>query len=83
MTNTAALLDDRGVVRVSGEDAASFLQGLLTNDVEQLGPGEARYAGLLSPQGKILFDMIVVRVPSDLGAAYLIDCAAAQSADLA
>ncbi len=34
MTNTAALLEDRGVVRVSGEDAASFLQGLLTNDVE-------------------------------------------------
>jgi folate-binding protein YgfZ len=83
MTDKAALLEDRGVVRVAGEDAASFLQGLLTNDVETLKPGEARYAGLLTPQGKILFDMIVVRVAADAGAAYLIDCAAAQAADLA
>ncbi len=59
------LLDDRGIIRVTGEDAATFLQGLLTNDVEKLDPGEARYAGLLTPQGKILFDMIVVRVPGE------------------
>jgi len=38
MTKRAAFLDDRGVVRVSGEDAAGFLQGLLTNDVARLGP---------------------------------------------
>jgi len=83
MTNKAALLEDRGVVSVGGEDAASFLQGLLTNDVETLNPGEARYAGLLTPQGKILFDMIVVRAPAGAGAAFLIDCAAAQAPDLA
>ncbi len=83
MSAKAAELTDRGVVRVSGEDAASFLQGLLTNDVEALGPGEARYAGLLTPQGKILFDMIVVRVPQDRGSGLLIDCAAVQAADLA
>jgi tRNA-modifying protein YgfZ len=83
MTKKAALLEDRGVVRVSGEDATAFLQGLLTNDVERLEPGEARYAALLSPQGKILFDMIVLRAPSETGAAYLLDCAASQAADLA
>jgi hypothetical protein len=83
MTKEASLLADRGIIRVTGEDAATFLQGLLTNDVEKLNPGEARYAGLLTPQGKILFDMIVVRVPSDPGAAFLIDCAAAQASDLA
>ena len=83
MSNKAALLEDRGVVRVSGADATGFLQGLLTNDVERLGPGEARYAALLSPQAKILFDMIVVGEPDDDGAAYLLDCAAAQAADLA
>ncbi len=82
MSHKTALLRDRAVVRVSGEDAAGFLQGLLTNDVERLEPGEARYAALLSPQGKILFDMFVVRVPSAAGAAFLIDCAAAQAADL-
>ncbi|HXE23327.1 MAG TPA: folate-binding protein, partial [Roseiarcus sp.] len=61
MHQNAAHLDDRGVISVSGADAAGFLQGLLTNDVEGLAPGQARYAALLTPQGKILFDMIVVR----------------------
>jgi tRNA-modifying protein YgfZ len=84
MHKKAALLDDRGVVSVTGADATVFLQGLLTNDVERLGPGEARYAALLTPQGKILFDMIVARAPDGDGASsYLIDCAAAQAADLA
>src|SRR3984885_16135151 len=82
MHKKAAMLEDRGVVRVSGADATVFLQGLLTNDVERLAPGEARYAALLTPQGKILFDMIVVRAPGE-EASYLIDCTAAQAADLA
>ena len=82
MHKKAAHLDDRGVVSVSGADAAGFLQGLLTNDVERLDPGEARYAALLTPQGKILFDMIVVRAQGD-EPSYLVDCAAAQAADLA
>jgi tRNA-modifying protein YgfZ len=82
MSKKAAMLEDRGVVSVSGADATGFLQGLLTNDVERLQPGEARYAALLSPQGKILFDMIVVRAPGE-EPSYLIDCAAAQAADLA
>jgi tRNA-modifying protein YgfZ len=82
MHKRAAMLEDRGVVCVSGADATAFLQGLLTNDVERLAPGEARYAALLTPQGKILFDMIVVRAHGD-EPSYLIDCAAAQAADLA
>ena len=83
MSKKAAVLGDRGVVSVSGADAAGFLQGLLTNDIEGLEPGEARYAALLTPQGKILFDMIVVRAPDADGAAYLLDCAAAQAPELA
>ena len=83
MSTKAALLEDRGVVRVSGADATGFLQGLLTNDVERLRPGEACYAALLSPQAKILFDMIVVRAPDGDEPAYLLDCAAAQSTELA
>jgi tRNA-modifying protein YgfZ len=83
MSKKAAFLADRGVVSVSGADAAGFLQGLLTNDVEKLAPGEARYAALLTPQGKILFDMIVVRAPDAGGPVFLIDCGAAQAADLA
>jgi tRNA-modifying protein YgfZ len=83
MSRKSASLEDRGVVRVSGADAVSFLQGLLTNDVERLTLGEARYAALLTPQGKILFDMIVVRAPDADGAVFLLDCGAAQAADLA
>ena len=83
MHKKAALLEDRGVLSVSGADATSFLQGLLTNDVERLAPSEARYAALLTPQGKILFDMIVVRALAGEEPSYLIDCTAAQAADLA
>jgi folate-binding protein YgfZ len=82
MHKKAAMLEDRGVISVSGADATGFLQGLLTNDVERLGRSEARYAALLTPQGKILFDMIAVRTPGE-GRSYLLDCAAAQVADLA
>lgn len=80
MTKKALWLEDRGIVRVSGEDAATFLQGVLTNDVEKLGRHEARYAALLTPQGKILFDFLVVRLPAG---DFLLDCAASQAADLA
>ena len=83
MHKKAAMLEDRGVIRVSGEDATGFLQGLLTNDVERLQPAEARYAALLTPQGKILFDMIAVRALGGEEPSYLLDCAAAQAADLA
>jgi len=82
MHKKAAMLEDRGVVSVSGEDATGFLQGLLTSDVERLGPGEARYGALLTPQGKILFDMIAGRAHGE-EPSYLIDCAATQAADLA
>ena len=83
MHKKAAMLEDRGVLSVSGEDATTFLQGLLTNDVERLAPSEARYAALLTPQGKILFDMIVVRAAGREEPSYLIDCTAAQAVDLA
>lgn len=56
----AALLPERAVLRVSGEDARHFLQNLVTSDIESLQPGEVRFAALLTPQGKILFDFFVV-----------------------
>ena len=71
--------DDRGVVLVSGADAATFLQGLLTNDVLALPQGDARHAALLSPQGKILFDFLVVAQADG----FALDCLAEQAAALA
>jgi len=81
MVGHAVWLRDRGVVRVSGPEAASFLQGVLTNDVETVAAGEARYAALLTPQGKILFDFLVVRLADDAG--FALDVAGDRAAELA
>lgn len=56
---TIARLQNRAVLRIAGPDARDFLQGLLTQDVFQLAPASPLYAGLLSPQGKSLFDMLL------------------------
>lgn len=56
----AALLSDRGVLRVSGADAHKFLQGVITNDLDKAKGGAAIHTGLLSPQGKILFEFFIV-----------------------
>ncbi len=56
---TLVQLEDRAVLTVSGADARPFLQGLLTNDIALLTPASPLYAGLLSPQGKALFDMML------------------------
>ncbi|HWS09663.1 MAG TPA: folate-binding protein, partial [Xanthobacteraceae bacterium] len=55
----AALLPDRGVVKVAGDGARSFLHGLVTADILELKPGAARFCALLTPQGKIIADFIV------------------------
>lgn len=74
----AGNLPGRAVISVTGPEAGHFLHNLLTADIDHLGEGQAAYAALLTPQGKILFDMFVLRA----GEGYLIDCAASQRADL-
>jgi tRNA-modifying protein YgfZ len=56
----ASVLPSRAVLRVRGGDARKFLQGLITNDIGKAQEGAAIHAGLLSPQGKVLFDFLVV-----------------------
>ena len=75
----AALLAGRGVLRVAGADARKYLQGLITNDIAKAQEGQAIHAGLLSPQGKILFDFFVVAANGD----YLIDVAQDKASELA
>jgi len=70
----AALLPDRGVVKVAGEDARRFLNGLVTNDMGKVKPGEARFAALLTPQGKIIVDFIVAEAEADDGGGFFLDC---------
>src|SRR5208283_5024306 len=76
------LLADRGVVEVAGADATQFLHGLVTNDVQRLGPGEARFCALLAPQGKILFDFLLFAIGEGVNRRYLLDCPKALEADL-
>lgn len=52
-------LSDRALLRLSGPDARPFLQGLLTHDVTTLSPTAPLHAGLLSPQGKALFQLFL------------------------
>ena len=54
----AALLAERGVVKVIGDDARKFLNGLLTTDIAKVSPERGAFAALLTPQGKIMVDMI-------------------------
>jgi folate-binding protein YgfZ len=54
-----ALLEDRGVLAVGGTDRRAFLQGLVSNDVDKVGPNQARYAALLTAQGKYLHDFMM------------------------
>src|SRR6187549_3712603 len=53
-------LATRALIAVTGEDWRSFLQGQLTQDVSTLAVGEARFGALLTPQGRLLFDLFIV-----------------------
>ena len=70
----AALLPDRGVVKVVGEPARGFLNGLLTADIAKVTPAAAAFAALLTPQGKIVADGIVAEASADDGGGFFIDC---------
>ena len=69
----AAFLPDRGVVKVSGEDARAFLDGLITTNVELVTPGVGRFGALLTPQGKIIVDFLVTEAPEAHGGGFVFD----------
>lgn len=58
--STFAQLTDRAVLAVSGEDAQTFLQGLISNDIRKVTPASPVFAALLSPQGKYLFEFFII-----------------------
>jgi tRNA-modifying protein YgfZ len=72
-------LVERALIRLSGEDVRGFLQGLVTNDVETLAPEHPLWAGLLTAQGKALFDFILWADEGDV----LVDCEREAAGDLA
>jgi hypothetical protein len=75
-----ALLPHRSVIAVGGPDRAEFLQGLISNDTAKVGPGQAIWAALLTPQGRFLNDMFVVE---DGNGAFLLETERERAAALA
>ena len=67
----AAFLPDRGVIRISGDDARTLLNGLVTSDVTRLAPDHPRFGALLTPQGKIVADFLIAE---DADGSLLLDC---------
>lgn len=78
MSQAGTMLSDRALIRVAGDDVRGFLQGLVTQDVAGLDAAAPRWGGLLTPQGKALFDFLLW---AD-GEAVLIDCEAAEAGSL-
>ncbi len=71
-------LDDRALVLVTGDDAETLLQNIITTDLSSLKSGEAKAGALLTPQGKILFDFLVSRIATG----FRLDCRTALADDL-
>jgi tRNA-modifying protein YgfZ len=69
----AVLLADRGVIKVAGDDARTFLHGLVSVDILNLAAGSARFCALLTPQGKIIADFIAVEAPANDGGGFFLD----------
>ena len=59
--NSACILEDRGILFVDGADANDFLQNIITNDVNKVTETKSCFASLLNPQGKFLFEFIVIK----------------------
>ncbi|MBO6485122.1 MAG: folate-binding protein YgfZ [Pelagibacteraceae bacterium] len=68
--NSIIILKDRDIISVSGSDSASFLQNVITNDINKLNESNSLYSALLTPQGKYLYDFFILKH----GKNYLIDC---------
>lgn len=79
----AALLPDRSVIKLTGAEAQSFLNGLVTADLGGLSDQQARFAALLTPQGKIIADFIVSQLPGDDTGSIYLDCPRALASTLA
>ena len=72
------ILEDRGILFVNGSDAKEFLQNLVTNDINKVDNSNSCFASLLTPQGKFLFDFLIVKHKSG----YFIDCEKKQADNL-
>ncbi|QBR71202.1 folate-binding protein [Beijerinckiaceae bacterium] len=82
MEEGQCLLNDRGIIRMSGGETSKFLHRVITNSVLSIPEGESRYSGLLTAQGKLIIDFFVVPLPEGPEAGFLLDCPREYAADL-
>ena len=68
--NNVYILEDRGILYIHGEDCIDYLQNIITNDIKKVTDSMSCFASLLTPQGKYLFDFIIVKHKKG----YFIDC---------
>ena len=78
MKNSVYILEDRAILYVNGKDSKDFLQNLLSNDINKVTDSSSCFASLLSPQGKFLHELIVIKHKSG----YFLDCEKSQCEDL-
>ena len=76
--NNVYILEDRGILFIQGTDTKEFLQNLITNDINKVDEANSCFASLLTPQGKYLFDFLVVEHKKG----YFIDCEKKQIEEL-
>ena len=76
--NNVYILEDRGILFIQGSDTKEFLQNLITNDINKVDEANSCFASLLTPQGKYLFDFLVVKHKKG----YFIDCEKKQIQEL-
>ena len=75
MNNSVYILEDRAIIYINGLDAKDFLQNLISNDINRVTDNSSCFASLLTPQGKFLYEFIVLKHKSG----YFIDCEKSQS----
>ena len=78
MKNNVYILEDRAILYINGTDAKDFLQNLISNDINKVSDDSSCFASLFTPQGKFLFEFIVVKHKSG----YFIDCEKSQSEEI-
>ena len=78
MNNNVFILEDRAILYINGLDAKDFLQNLISNDINKVSDNSSCFASLLTPQGKFLYEFIIVKHKSG----YFIDCEKSQSEEI-
>ena len=69
-TNETAILDDRGFIKIIGDEAKSFLQNIITNDIEKITDKFTLFSSIFTPQGKYLYEFFVLKFEDG----YLLEC---------